>query len=57
VAAFTYANGNIQFTYTDTHGQSAGTNVAYIMTNGTTDAVTFSSSNSSALQVSVQEVA
>jgi hypothetical protein len=57
VAAFTYANGNIQFTYTDTHGQSAGTNVAYIMTNGTTDAVTFNSSNSSALQVSVQEVA
>lgn len=57
VAAFSYANGNLQFTYTDTHSQSAGTNVAYIMTNGTTDAITFSSANSSSLQISVQEVA
>jgi hypothetical protein len=57
VAAFSYANGNLQFTYTDDHGQSAGTAVSYILTNITTDSVTFSSSNSSAIQISAQEVA
>lgn len=57
VAAFTYSNGNIQFTYTDTHGQSAGNAVSYILTNATTDTVVFDSSNSSAIQISAQEVA
>lgn len=57
VAAFTYQNGNMQFSYTDTHGQTAGTNVSYILTNATTDTVTFSSANSSAIQISVQEIA
>lgn len=57
VASFAYTNGNLQFSYTDTHGQPASSAVSYILTNATTDTVTFDSSNSSAIQISVQEVA
>ena len=57
VAAFTYGNGNLQFSYLDEHNQSAGTDVAYILTNATTDTVTFSSANSSAIQIALQEIA
>jgi hypothetical protein len=57
VAAFAYSSGNLQFTYTDTHGQSAGNVISYILTNATTDTVVFDSSNSSAIQISAQEVA
>jgi hypothetical protein len=56
VAAFAYSNGNMQFSYVDSHGASNGTLVSYGLTNATTDAVTFSSANGSAIQISVQEV-
>ena len=56
VAAFTYGNGNLQFSYIDEHGQTAGTDVGYILTNATTDTVTFSSANNSAIQISLQEI-
>jgi hypothetical protein len=56
VAAFSYSSGNLQFSYIDSHGQTSGTNVSYILTNATTDSVTFSSANSSAIQISAREV-
>ena len=56
VAAFTYSSGNLQFSYTDTHGAEDGVAVSYGLLNATTDSVTFSSANGSAIQISVQEV-
>ena len=56
VAAFSYSNGSLQFSYTDTHGAEDGVAVSYGLLNATTDSVTFSSANGSAIQISVQEV-